>query len=164
MLTSWTKLLAVPTAPRFLSVQQWEDSVKLTRLKFGLLAAAVCTTALFVGAGTASADASGCTLGSSSGNVETCISIIGGGLFVNEMTASAEVLDATRTLQVCIHGPDSALPRCTAFEVVHPGSTITVQWFPDRDVPAGTYCARTWRKNADGSHTLIGQACENVHS
>lgn len=143
MLTSWTKL---------------------TRLKIGLLAAAVCTTALFVGARAASADASGCTLGSSSGNVVTCISIIGDGLFVDEMTASADVVDSTRTLQVCIHGPDSALPRCTAFEVVRPGGTITVQWFPDRGVPAGKYCTRTWRRNADQSHTLIGQACEDVHS
>ena len=143
MLTSWTKL---------------------TRLKIGLLAAAVCTTAIFVGAGTASADASGCTFGSSDGNVETCISIIGQGLFVNEMTASADVVNATRTLQVCAHGPDSALPRCTAFQEVRPGATISVQWFPDRNVPAGTYCARTWRRNADQSHTLIGQACENVHS
>jgi hypothetical protein len=162
MLTSWTKLLA--GHPRSLSVQQREDSVKLTRLKIGLLAAAVCTTALFVGAGTASADASGCTFGSSDGNVLTCTEIVGPGLFVDEMTASAEVLDATRTLQVCIHGPDSALPRCSAFEAVHPGDPpLTVQWFPNRDVPAGTYCARTWRRNADGSHTLIGEACENVH-
>ena len=138
--------------------------MKITRLKIGLLAAAVCTTALLVGAGPASASASGCTLGSSSGNVVTCISILGEGLFVNEMTASADVVNSTRTLQVCLHGPASALPRCTPFEVVQPGGTITVQWFPNRDVPAGTYCARTWRKNADGSTTLIGQACENVHS
>lgn len=138
--------------------------MKLTRLKIGLLAAAACTTALFVDAGAASADASGCTFGSSSGNVETCLSISGSGLFVNDMTASACVVNSTRTIQVCIHGPDSALPRCTPFEVVHPGSCITEQWFPNRDVPAGTYCARTWRENADGSHTLIGEACEDVHS
>jgi hypothetical protein len=138
--------------------------VKLTRLKIGLLAAAVCATALFVGAGPASASSSGCTLGSSSGNVVTCISILGEGLFVNEMTASADVVDSTRTLQVCLHGPSSSLPRCTSFEVVKPGGTISVQWFPNRDVPAGTYCARTWRRNSDGSHTLIGQACEDVHS
>jgi len=112
------------------------------------------------------ASAAGCTLGSSSGNVNTCISIIGQGLFVNEMTASADVLEASRTLQVCLHGPDAAtsLPRCTAFQAVQPGGTIVVQWFPNRNVPAGTYCARTWRKNTDGSKpTLIGQACEDVH-
>lgn len=137
---------------------------KFTRLKIGLLAAAVCTMAIFVGAGVASADSSGCTLGSSSGNVVTCMSIIGDGLFVNEMTASADVVDSARTLQVCIHGPASALPRCTSFQNVQPGGTISVQWFPDRDVPAGTYCARTWRENSDGTTTLIGQACEDVHS
>lgn len=141
MLTSWTKL---------------------TPLKIGLLAAAVCTTALFLRADTASASASGCTLGSSSGNVETCISIVGSGLFVDEITVSAEVLDATRTLQVCIHGPDSALPRCTPFELVQPGNCITEVWSPDRDVTPGEYCARTWRDNADGSHTLIGEVCKEV--
>jgi hypothetical protein len=138
--------------------------MKLTRLKMSLLAAAVCATALFVSAGAASASASGCTENGSGGNVNTCIAILGHGLFVDEMTASADVLESTRTLQVCLHGPSSSLPRCTAFEVVHPGGTISVGWFPNRDVPAGEYCARTWRKNADGSHTLIGQACENVHS
>jgi tRNA A-37 threonylcarbamoyl transferase component Bud32 len=131
-----------------------------------LVGAALASTALvvlLVSAGTASADASGCTTGTSSGNVETCVSIIGSGLLIDEITASATVENATRTIQVCIHGPDSALPRCTAFEVVHPGSTITEPWFPDRDVPAGSYCARTWRENADGSHTMIGEECKDVH-
>lgn len=108
------------------------------------------TTALFVDAGAASADAFGCTFGSSSGNVRTCISIIGNGtgdgLFVDEMTASAEVLDATRTLRCASTARPRPYRAALPFEVVHPGSTITVQWFPDRNVPAGTYCARTWRK------------------
>ncbi|HEX3473454.1 MAG TPA: hypothetical protein VHT91_00360 [Kofleriaceae bacterium] len=166
MITSWTKRLAV--TPRSLSVPQREDSVKLSRLKIGLLAAAVCTTALFVGARVASADAHGCTFGSSDNNVLTCITITSaghGGLFVSEMEATAEVVDSARKLQVCIHGPASALPRCSDFEVVHPGDPpLTVQWFPNGDVPGGDYCARTWRMNDDGSHTLIGEACENVHS
>ncbi len=138
--------------------------MRLTRLKIGLLAAAVCTTALSVGAGPAPASSSGCTLGSSSGNVVTCISILGEGLFVSEMTASADVVDSARKIQVCLKGPSSSLPRCTDFQTVKPGGTIVVQWFPNRDVPAGTYCARTWRQNSDGSHTLIGQACEDVHA
>lgn len=138
---------------------------RLARLTISLLAAAVVSgTAFFAGAGPVSASSSGCTLGSSSGNVVTCISILGEGLFVSEMTASADVVDSTRTLQECLKGPASALPRCTDFQVVRPGGTISVQWFPNRNVPAGTYCARTWRKNADGSHTLIGQACEDVHA
>lgn len=138
---------------------------KLTRVKIGLLAAAVCATALFVGARVAWASASGCTTGSSSGNVETCVSVIGSGLFVNEITASAQVLDSTRDIQVCIHGPDAALPLCTLFQSVSPGDPPIVQpWSPNRDVPAGEYCARTWRDNADGSHTLIGEICVDVHA
>lgn len=135
---------------------------KHTCLKIGLLAAAVCTTALIVAAGTASADTSSCTFGSSGGNAETCVSILGGGLFVSEITASVHVVDSARTLQECIHGPDSDLPICTAFVVVPPGGTLYAQWFPNGDVPAGSYCARTWRENADGSHTLIGEACGSV--
>jgi len=135
---------------------------KLTRRKMGLLAVAVCTTALFVAAGAASADDGDCTTGSSSGNVNTCVNIVGGGLLVNNITASAHVVDSTRTLQVCIHGPAAALPLCTDFEQVPPGSTLIKQWFPNADEPAGSYCARTWRENADGSHTLIGEACAPV--
>ena len=137
---------------------------KLTHLKIGLLAVAVCTAALFVGARVASASASGCTTGSSSGNVDTCFTVLGSGLFVSEMIASATVENATRTIQVCIHGPDSVLPLCTPFETVSPGGTITKTWSPDGDVPAGEYCARTWRDNADGSHTLIGELCVDVHA
>ncbi len=154
----------IQATPRSQSVQQRGHSVKFTRLKIGLLATAVCTTALLVGARVASASASGCTTGSSSGNVDTCFSVFGSGLFVEEMIASATVENSTRTLQECIHGPDSVLPLCTPFEVVPPGSTLTEQWFPEGDVPAGEYCARTWRENADGSHTLIGEYCVDVHS
>ena len=140
---------------------------KLTPLKIGLLAAAVCTTALFVGARVASADAQGCTFGSSSGNVFTCIIITSaghGGLFVSKIQATADVVNDTRKLQVCIHGPASGLPRCSDFEFVNPGDPpLPVQWSPNREVAGGEYCARTWRQNADGSHTLIGEACENVH-
>jgi hypothetical protein len=144
MLTSWTKL---------------------TRVKIGLLTAAACTTALCVGAGTASADTEDvvCTFGSSSGNVETCVSVIHSGLFVDEVTVSACVQDSTRTLQLCIHGPDPDLPICSPFEVVSRGNCIFESWFPDRDVPGGEYCARTWRANAGASPTLIGQPCVDVH-
>jgi hypothetical protein len=148
------------------SIVAVSTTAKPTRLKIGLLAATVCTTALVVGAGTAAADPPdevACTFGSSDGNVETCLSAAVSGLFVGVMTASACVEDSTRTLQVCIHRPDSEPPLCSAFEVVSPGNCIFENWFPDGDVPGGDYCARTWRDNADGSHTLIGEACLDVH-
>jgi hypothetical protein len=104
-------------------------------------------------------------------NVVTCIFIDGPdhSRFVDEIDGTAEVLDSTRTLQVCIHGPASANlePHCSPFQVMHPGDSPlhTERWFPERVMPAGTYCTRTWRKNDDGSKpTLIGQACKDVHS
>jgi hypothetical protein len=121
--------------------------------------------------GAVPAEARGCTFGASDGNVHTCIFIDGPdqSRFVDEIDGSAEVLDSTRTLQVCIHGPASASlePHCSPFQVVHPGDSPlhTEPWFPNRVMPAGTYCARTWRKNNDGSSpTLIGEACVDVHS
>jgi hypothetical protein len=136
-----------------------------SKLKLGLLAAAVCTTALFVDAGVASASATDCTTGSSDGNTETCVAVVGSGLFVTEITGTACVVDSTRTLQVCVRGPDSALPVCTPFEVVTPGSCIAKPVLFDRNVnAAGEYCTRTWRQNDDGSSpTLIGEQCEDVH-
>ena len=135
-----------------------------SKLKIRLLAAAVCTTALFADAGVASASATDCTTGSSGDNVETCIAVVGSGLFVIEMTATACVVDSTRTLQVCVRGPDSALAVCTPFEVVTPGSCIAKPVMFDRDVNhSGQYCTRTWRQNDDGSSpTLIGEQCEGV--
>jgi hypothetical protein len=139
--------------------------VRLTRLKIGLLAASICAVALFTSAGSAAASAGPrCTLGSSAGNTKTCFSINGPGLFVQEMHASAEILMSGRTLQECIHGPDSALPKCTSFRAIPPGGVQPITWSPNRTVSAGDYCARTWRLNSDGSHTLIGEACLNVHA
>ncbi len=139
--------------------------MRLTRLKVALIAASVSTMALFAGAGSALASAGpNCTFGSSSGNTLTCFQIDGSGLHVDDMIASATVENSGRTLQECIHGPDGALPKCTSFQFVAPGDTLGIGWFPNRNVPAGTYCGRTWRRNSDGSHTLIGEVCFSVHS
>jgi hypothetical protein len=129
-----------------------------------MTAASVCAIGLFAGAGSAFASAGPqCTFGSSAGNTETCFQIDGSGTFVDDMITSATVFGSTRTLQVCVHGPDSALPFCTQFQPVAPGATIAIEWAPNRNVPAGTYCGRTWRLNDDGSHTMIGEVCFDVH-
>src|SRR2546421_4474526 len=120
------------------------------------MAASVCAMALLAGAGSAFADSGpACSIGSSNGNTLTCLSIQGTGLFVRHVTVTATVETSGRTLQVCIHGPDPALPLCSPFQFVSPGSTIRLGWSPNRNVSPGTYCARTWRQNNDGSHTLI---------
>jgi hypothetical protein len=139
--------------------------MRLLRLKVAVIAASVCAMALFAGAGAAFADTGVvCTIGSSSGNTVTCFSITGSGLHVINMHATATIENSDRTLQLCIHGPDPALPLCSQFTPVGPGQTLSEDWNPNRDVAPGTYCARTWRLNNDGSHTLIGQVCFIVQS
>lgn len=136
----------------------------LTRLKVALVAAFVCAVTPMASAGPAFADANDCTLGTSSGNTLSCFVIINSGLSVSDMTAQASIENSGRTLQVCVHGPDPALPKCTDFVFVPKGGILTENWSPNRNVVAGTYCGRTWRRNSDGSHTLIGEVCFDVHS
>ena len=140
-----------------------------TRLKTALIAVSVCAMALFVGAGAVFANAGPkCGTGSSSGNVNTCFTIFGndGTTFVVQMHATGTVITATRKLQECIHGPDQRLGRglCSDEVTKSAGQTVTRNWFPGTTVTPGSYCARTWRINSDGSKVLIGQECLDVHS
>lgn len=104
-----------------------------------------------------------CGTGASSGNVETCMLVNGSGLHVNFAQSSAQVLNAARTLQSCIRGPQGTI-GCTPFVSVAVGDAIGVLWSPNATEPGGDYCANTWRLNSDGSHTEIGHQCVNVHS
>ncbi len=108
--------------------------------------------------------ATSCGTGSSSGNVESCITVVGSGLFIDTVTASARVISSGRTIQVCIHGPQGTI-GCTPFVFEGPGDPpVTLIWAPDSNEPAGDYCVNTWRLNSDGSHTQIGHQCVNVHA
>jgi hypothetical protein len=104
-----------------------------------------------------------CGTGSSAGNVTTCITINGPGLYVSWILATAQVNDSTRTIQVCIHGPLGPI-QCSPFQSTSAGTQRSTFWNPNRDEPAGDYCANTWRRNNDGTHTQIGQECVNVHA
>lgn len=104
-----------------------------------------------------------CTTGTSSGNVSTCIGVTGRGLLVQEIQTSATVINSARTIQNCLRGPDGTI-GCTPFKSVRPGDSIGVIWVPDSDEPAGNYCSRTFRLNPDGTDTLIGQVCVDVHA
>lgn len=139
--------------------------MRSTRMKIAVMLASVCVMALVGSTDSASANAGpSCTTGSSSGNVSTCFTIIGQGLFVGEMHATAQVLMSGRTLLECIHGPDSALPVCTPVRDIPTVGVLPITWNPNRTVTAGSYCARTWRENADGTQDLIGEVCFDVHS
>ena len=107
-----------------------------------------------------------CGTGSSSGNVNTCITIQGSGEHVDWILASAQVSSATRNLQICIHGPNGPI-KCnpsSGYHTTSPGQEISTTWSPNALEASGDYCANTWRQNGDGSNTEIGHECVNVHT
>jgi hypothetical protein len=106
-----------------------------------------------------------CTFGSSGGNTQTCEEVVGSGLHITTAVASAHVVSSARTLDVCMVGPPAVgTIGCTGWVLVDPGSTLLLTWSPNRNEPAGNYCAETFRLNSDGTVTLIGEACVDVHA
>lgn len=106
---------------------------------------------------------SSCGTGSSGGNVETCMNVVGSGLHIDSATASAHVINSGRTLQECIRGPQGTI-GCTVFVFVPAGGTLSITWSPNSNEPSGDYCANTYRLNNDGTDTRIGHQCVNVHA
>jgi hypothetical protein len=51
---------------------------------------------------------------------------------------------------------------CTPFYHVQPGASIAVISYENTVVPAGDYCANTWRLNSNGTHTEIGHECKYI--
>jgi hypothetical protein len=104
-----------------------------------------------------------CTFGSSSGNVQTCFQIVGGGLFVDNMNGSACVFNSKRTLHIEITGPSFTVNSPTY--TLPPGVCNPVfVHVVNGPVKAGTYTAITWRENAGGSYTNIGEVTQRVVS
>jgi len=105
-----------------------------------------------------------CTTGSSSGNVNTCMNIRNSGTTITDAIASATVVSSARTLLVCMTKPNGLQIGCdpTGWTQVKVGKTLSFEWSPDTTEPAGSYCAYTWRQDADGSEPLIGKACVSL--
>jgi len=107
-----------------------------------------------------------CGTGNSDGNVSTCITAYGSGLHVININVSAVVLNSTRTISVCLAGPNGSLgctpPPGQGSITLSPGGFIAFSWGPNASEPAGDYCANTWRNNGDGTTTQIGHECIGV--
>lgn len=103
-----------------------------------------------------------CTYGSSSGNVNTCFTIVGHGLYVNYMKSSLCVTRSARWLHQQITGP-SFMKNSDQF-LFYPGDcpdlTFTVP--VNHNVKAGAYHVITWRWNGGQSYTNIGEVTLNV--
>jgi hypothetical protein len=103
----------------------------------------------------------GCTYGSSGGNVQTCFDIVRTGLDVTYMSVSASVISAGRTLGVAISGPSATAASGYSFAEVHHSISVSASRLP-RTMAAGKYCGTTYRENANGSVTQIGQVCFSI--
>jgi hypothetical protein len=102
----------------------------------------------------------GCTYGSSSGNVQTCFQIVGTGLYVDYMAASACVVNSGRTLHIEITGP--SFTRNSTQKYVAPGYCLYFTVNIYGDVAAGAYHAITWRYNGGSNYTNIGEVTWSV--
>jgi hypothetical protein len=110
----------------------------------------------------------GCTFGSSGGNVQTCFQIVGpGGTSVDYMRASMCVFDSTRILRQEFVGPSFTKGLFTGKFTISPppanNCIISTLPIPDGTVDPGNYTAITWRFNSnDNTFTNIGQVTWGV--
>jgi len=98
-----------------------------------------------------------CGNGNTGGNEWDCIEVRQDPYSV---VATDHINHSERTVQVCVHF--NGLPDgCTPYEIIKPGQTESSS-FDYKG--AGTYCARVWRMNPDGSRTEVdpGQ-CVTMH-
>lgn len=127
------------------------------RFRLGKVVGGAAATAALVGlpliawAGPADASSNYCGYGSSNGNIQTCLSMGGGGA-----NASAQVKDSARILDLCLTKNGSNV-SCTGWTYVKPGAGIGIS-----DVPAGGYgyCAVTTKSQPDGSKVQVDKECQ----
>jgi len=115
-------------------------------------------------AGTVGSDPTSCTTGSSSGNVDTCMTWSNSGTHINFIDGTATVNNVGRTITVCVRSDTLGTIKCnpSGYIFVGPGGHIAADWSPNATESHTRYCVRTWRENDDGSHTLIGEVCSVI--
>lgn len=118
--------------------------------------AGVAITVVAAEPGPAFAATVACGTGPSHGNVRTCVSLGG-----TSVSASAQVRSAGRVLNSCLRRNGVRL-ECTGYSYVARGHGTGLTWIPGGQVPDGTYCAVTWRKNPNGTTTRLGSECVGV--
>lgn len=100
----------------------------------------------------AAAVARSCGAGRTHGNIVTCVAVTG-----HRAEASAHVRYAGRTLSVCLyHGRHRV--ACTGWRYI-PRGKVEAFAVSERGhrVPDGMYTAVTYRLNADGDHSRVGE-------
>jgi hypothetical protein len=97
-----------------------------------------------------------CGYGSSGGNTRTCVS-----LGSTTVSTSATVMSSGRTIRSCLRR-NGARIECTAYSYLKSGGGTGSTWVAGGSVPAGTYCAVTWRLAPNGAQTKIGTECVGI--
>lgn len=98
----------------------------------------------------------GCTTGSSSGNITTCIRVVSHSTGYR-VRAIAKVHRSGRTISECLRAPFGI--KCSGYYYIKPGGSLSVVVTGTGPAPNGTYCASTYRKNSSGTSTQIGHIC-----
>jgi len=130
---------------------------RIARGAVGLSVTAVTAiAAVALAPGAAFASTTACGYGSSHGNVRTCVS-----LGNTSVSASAAVKDVGRTLNSCLRRNGVRI-ECTGYTHVVRGEGIGLTWIPGGNVPNGTYCSVTWRKNSNGTTTELSKECVGI--
>jgi hypothetical protein len=106
--------------------------------------------------GAAFASTVACGFGSTHGNVRTRVSLGG-----TSVSTSAHVNDAGRVLNSCLRR-NGVRVTCSGYAYVARGRGIGLAWIPGGQIPDGTYCAVTWRKNPNGSVTELAKECVGI--
>ena len=140
-----------------------DQTTRPRRWKRLALASALMAAAL-VGSLTIASPASAdtrtkCDSSLSSGNVNTCVSLSLSGDILT-VDGWAKVINQGRTIQVCLNTPIGI--NCSRFLFEGPGQTLFAPSQSKSNPAPGSYCANTWRQNADGSHTEIGHTCMSL--
>ena len=121
--------------------------------RFGVVAAALSLGAagwLAIGTSGVASAATNCSLGSSGGNLVTCVSAANG-----SATASVTVVNQAKVLQLRLT-LDSFLHSCSGYRTVASGGRITNQ---GASTGPAFWCAHTWRLNPNGTTTEIASVC-----
>jgi hypothetical protein len=97
------------------------------------------------------------------GATTTCFQIFGTGLYVSEfLETSTVLLPGYYVLE--ISGPSGFFNKADAWTDSSPTQFDFYLW-PERDMPAGTYCGSTWQSNDLGQAlALLSSACNTVHA
>jgi hypothetical protein len=129
-----------------------------------IIAAALVTTAFALPASPAMASAKSCQQ-EANGPLNTCVYVNGSGLHINYMQGSVFNTGSRNQSNVHIQltWPSGATIKNCASTTISPGATIYCTWSPNKNEPAGTYCANSWQY-VSGSYIRRGHACVNVHA